>query len=131
MSATVTPIGIPNSTTGAPTTATDQAIASARDLPDLISKASQFDPALAAKFTGKALLASKSPWGSLAVPVVAYLASRYGLGWSEDVCNLVAGVGVLVGAYAMRLLTELPITGLFRAATPQETIAKVSADVVK
>ena len=120
------PIGAANATTGAPTTITDQVVGAAQDLPDLINKASTFDPDTAAKWTGKALLASKTPWGTLLVPLVTYLASRYALGWDTNTCTLVAGVGVLVGAYIMRMVTELPITGLLRPATPSEAIAKVT-----
>lgn len=120
--ATPAPLGTPN-TAGAPTTPRDQVVASAKDLPDFIRKATAFDPDTAAKWTGKALLASKTPWGTLAVPLVAYLASRYGFGWDDSTCALVAGAGVLVGSYLMRLVTELPITGIFRKSTPAETIA--------
>ncbi len=118
-------IGSPNVTTGAPTTVTDQVIAQAKDLPDLIQKASTFDPALAAKFTGQALLASRSPWGTLAGGIVAWLVSHYSLGWDDATCSMVAGAGVLVGAYVMRWVTKHPITGILRAATPAETIEKV------
>lgn len=121
------PLGAPNATTGAPTTRADQVVASAKDLPDLIRKASAFDPDLAAKFTGQALLASRSPWGTLAGGGVAWAVSHWGLGWDSGTCDLVAGAGVLVGAYIMRTITEHPITGLFRAATPSETVAKVAA----
>ena len=121
-----TPIGAPNATTGAPTTATDQAIAAARDLPDLINKAALLDPALAAKFTGQALIASRTPWGTLAGALVAWLVSKYGLGWDQATCDLMAGAGVLLGAYLMRTITEHPITGLLRAATPAETISKLT-----
>lgn len=117
------PLGLPNVTTGDPTTRADQAVAAARDLPDLIAKASALDPALAQKFTGQALLASRSPWGTLAGGVVAWLASRYGLGWDSATCDLVAGAGVLLGAFVMRWVTQLPVTGVFRAATVAETTA--------
>lgn len=123
----IIPVGQPNITTGAPTTGADQAVAMARDLPDLIAKASTFDPALAAKFTGQALIASKSPWGSLAGGVVAWAVTHWGLGWDQSTCDLVAGAGVLVGAYAMRYVTDHPITGLFRKATVAEVTAPKGA----
>lgn len=122
----IPPLGTPNSA-GLATTPTDQVVSSARDLPDLINKAAAFDPAFAAKFTGQALIASKSPWGSLAGGVVAWLATKYGFGWDQATCDLVAGAGVLVGAYIMRYVTEHPITGFFRKATPQEAAVEASA----
>lgn len=98
-------------------TAENAAIREARDLPDLIDRLQVASPTLAAQFVGKSLAASRTPWGTLLLPVVAYLAARYGLGWTPDVDALVAGVAVLVGSYAMRAATRVPITGLFRRAS--------------
>jgi hypothetical protein len=108
-------IGAPNSA-GTPTTIKDQLIGGAKDLPDLIAKAKTFDPDLAASLTGKALIASKSPWGSLLGGIVTWLAAKEGLGWDETTCNLVAGAGVLVGAYLMRWITKGSITGIVSPA---------------
>ena len=96
------------------TAAENAAVREARDLPDLIRRLEVANPALAAQFVGKSLAASKTPWGTLLLPVVAYLAARYGFGWTPDIDALVAGVAVLVGSYAMRCLTATPITSLFR-----------------
>lgn len=117
-----TPIGAPNSA-GLPTTSTDQITAMARDVPDLIAKAATVDPDLASKWTGKALVASKTPWGTLAGGIVAWLASKYGFGWDQATTDLVAGAGVLVMSFVMRSISELPITGFFRKATVAEAAA--------
>ena len=107
------------STTAPAPTVRDQVIADAKSLPDLIAKAQANDPALAAQLTGKSLLASKSPIGTLAAGVVTWLAGRYGLGWDDMTCNLVAGAAVLIGGYAMRYVTSGPIAGIFsKGATP-------------
>lgn len=131
MSATVTPtpIGIPN-TAGSPTTRADQAVATARDLPDLIQKASALDPDLAAKFTGKSLLASKTFYGSILVIVVTEVARRYSLGWDPTTVDIVAGAIDLAALSALRAMSEHPITGWFRAATPAEIIEKAKTAVL-
>lgn len=119
----IPPIGQPNITTGAPTTPADQAVGIARDVPDLIQKASMVAPDLASKWTGQSLIASRSPWGTLAGGVVGWLVTKYGLGWDQSTCDLVAGGCVLVASYAMRYVTENPITGWFRKATVGEAMA--------
>lgn len=96
--------------------AVDTAVADAKNLPQLVSTLQTVDPVLAEQFTGKALLASKSPWGTLLAAVVAYGASRFGLGWDHDTCALVAGAGLLLGAYVMRALTKAPITSVASGA---------------
>ncbi len=108
-------IGSPNSA-GTPTTKRDQLIGMAKDVPDLIAKARTFDPALAASLTGKALLASKSPWGTLLGGLVAWLAAKEGFGWDQATCDLVAGAGVLVAAFIMRSITSAPVTGIVTPA---------------
>jgi len=118
------PLGAPN-TAGAPTNRTDQVIAQAKDLPDLIQKASALDPDLAAKFTGKSLLASKTFYGSILVIVVTEVARRYSLGWDPNTVDIVAGLIDLAALSGLRFASEHPITGLFRAASPSEAIAKI------
>lgn len=98
-------------------TVTDQVIADAKDLPSLVDGLKAVDPALAEQFTGKALLASKSPWGTLLAGAVTWLAGRYGLGWPPEVCALLGGAGVLAGAFVMRAVTKSPISGLFTKGT--------------
>lgn len=96
------------------TAAENAAVREARDLPDLIRRLEVANPVLAAQFVGKSLAASRTPWGTLLLPVVAYLAARYGLGWPPDIDALMAGVAVLIGSYVMRFMTSTPITSLFR-----------------
>lgn len=106
-------------TTAPAPTVRDQVVADAKSLPDLIAKAQAVDPALAAQLTAKPLLASKSPIGTLIAGVVAWLAGRYGLGWDQSTCDLVAGCAVLLGGYGMRYVTASPIAGIFsKGATP-------------
>ena len=98
------------------------AVATARDLPDMVAKISRVDPALAEQISGKSLIAAKSPWGTLAAGGVSWLVAKYGLGWDETMVNLVAGVGVLVGAYIMRMITTSPISGWFRKQDPTQMV---------
>lgn len=129
------PLGAPNSA-NAPATRSDQVVSVARDIPDLIAKAEAFDPALAAKFTGQALVWSRTPWGTIAGGAVSWFAAHYGLAcgtvvtsgcWSPETQNLLgglaAGFGCWVGAYIMRSISDGPITGWFRKATVDEAIA--------
>ncbi len=96
------------------TRAADEAVAAAKDVPDLVAKLKLADPALAAQIEGKALLRSKTPWGTLACAVVAYASTRWGLGWDPSTDALIAGCGLVLGSYAMRAITSVPISGLLR-----------------
>lgn len=97
-----------------PQTAADRAVAAAQSVPDLVNKLQAADPALAQQLEGKALLASKTPWGTLACAGVAYAAAKWGLHWDETTVDLVAGGGLVVGAYLMRAVTASPIAGFIR-----------------
>ena len=110
------------------TTVEDLAVRDARTLPELVDKLQVVNPTLAAALVGKSLAASRTPWGTLLLPVVAYVAARFGLGWTPDVDALVAGVAVLIGSYAMRVVTSAPITGLFhrKLVVVSSTAAAVS-----
>lgn len=106
---------------GAPmAAAVNNAVAAAKDLPELIDKVSAVDPGLAKVMTGQALVASKTPWGTLLAAAVAWGAAKYGLNWSPEVCDLVAGAGVLAGAYLMRYISPGRVTGVF-TKTPVTT----------
>lgn len=118
----VSPLGAPNSV-NAPMTKADQAVSIARDIPSLIKQAAIVDPDLAAKWTGKSLVASKTIWGTLATMIVSWAVTKYGLNWPPEVCAEVSGVAVMVATAGLRLVTELPITGIFRSATPNEAVA--------
>ena len=96
-------------------TKTDEAVAYAREVPELIENLKAVNPAFAEQITGKALIASKSPWGTLLAGIIAWGAGRYGLGWPPEVCTMLAGLGVLVGAYLMRFVSGTRITGIMEA----------------
>lgn len=97
----------------APAAPVNAAIRAAQDVPSLVANIKAVDPGLADQLTDKALVYSKTPWGTLAVAGVSWLASRYGLGWSPEVCALVGALGLLVGSYTMRYVSSSPIGGLF------------------
>lgn len=98
-------------------TAVNDAVASAKSLPDLAAKVAAIDPSLAAGLQSKALIASKTPWGTLLATGAAYVSAKYGLGWSEGFCELVALGGLVAGSYAMRAISPGRISGLFKAKT--------------
>ena len=122
-------------------TVRDQVIAEARSLPDLLAKAQTVDPALVQQLTAKSLVASKTPYGTIAFTAVAWLATHYGLAcpvniatqgatsgtiavvqgcWTPDTINMLSGlaavVGAGVGSAIMRCITKSPIGGFFKAA---------------
>lgn len=107
MSETVTPT----------TTAVDRVIADAKSLPDLIDKIKAVDPSLAESISGKALIQSKTPWGTLAAAIIGWAVARYGLGWDQNVVDLTAGLFVLAGSYVMRYVTKARITGITKPVT--------------
>ena len=84
----------------------------ATDVPDAIKALTPLDPDLAPK----ALIASKSPWGTLAVSAVVWLSAKYGLGWDEGTCAVVGGGAVLLGSFVMRYITTARIGGVLSAA---------------
>ena len=90
----------------------DLAIQEAKNLPDLIAKLERIDPVLAQQFTGKALLASRSPWGVLVSAIIGWLVTHYGLGWSDDIVAIVDGLIILASSYGMRYITRAPITSV-------------------
>ena len=97
--------------------ATENAVVrEARSVPDLVGKLQQVDSPLATQIAGKAIVASRTPWGTVLVPAVAWLATRYGLGWSPDLDASIAGVLVLVCSFCMRAITRTPITGWLHPA---------------
>jgi hypothetical protein len=93
----------------------DRIIEQAKSLPDLISKAETFDPRLAKILTGKALVASKSVWGTPVTAGISWAASYYGLGWDAEACALVSGAMVVAASAALRYVTVGPVTGILRA----------------
>lgn len=93
--------------------ALNKAVAAAQDVPTLVAEFAAVDPAVAQQIEGKALLASKTPWGTLAVALVAWGAAKYGLGWDTNTDALVGGAGLVLGSYVMRAITNSPISGMF------------------
>ncbi len=99
------------------TTMVNSAVAGAKDLPDLVKRLDAVDPSAAQAITGKALIASRTPWGVLATMLVTWASAKYGLGWDADTCTLVAGAGAFIGSYAMRYVTTGPIRTLVTTPT--------------
>lgn len=125
MSTTITPspASVAVNMAGNPTTKTDQVLNSARDFPDMLSKAEQFDPPLASKWTGKAILASKTVWGTAVALIVAAAVKRYSLGWDQNFVDLVSGLIVLGTVAGLRAISDGPITGWFTKKTVAEVVA--------
>ena len=90
----------------------DRLVQQAQSFPHYVSMAETFDPAIAAALEGKALLASKTVWGTAITMAVTWGVSRYGLGWSPDVCAQVAGALTMVATVVLRSLTKTPVTGI-------------------
>jgi hypothetical protein len=110
------------------TAAVNDAVSAAKSLPNLIANLYALDPALATQLETKPLLASKTPWGTLAAGMVGWVSSRYGFGFDANTCSLVSGFAVLVGSYAMRALTRQPIAGLLNTpATASSTSMPATA----
>ena len=97
--------------------AVEAALVRARLLPAGLAQLEQLDPQLAARLESKPLVASRSPWGTLVAAAVGYFSTRYGLGLDDHTVEVVAGVSLLVGGYAMRVVTSRPIGGLLRTPT--------------
>ncbi len=85
----------------------------ARSLPELLAS---LPPGLAAYFTTKPLILSRSPPAVLLATGIAWVSTRYGLGWDDKMDALIAGTVLLAVGYLMRLISKQPIAGVF--ATP-------------
>ena len=99
-------------------TITDQAVADAKSMPELISKLSILDPAIAQQFQGKALVASKTVWGQLIGMGVSWVVTKYGLGWDDQTSALVTGGIEMLLAIGFRYITTTPIGGVLKVSTP-------------
>lgn len=95
--------------------AVDNAVAGAQNLPQLVGALQTVAPQLADSLVGKSLVASKSPWGTLAAGIVSYAASKYGFGWPPELSAAIGGAGVLLGGFVMRAMTRQPITSVLPA----------------
>lgn len=92
----------------------NQIVKDAQDLPSLLQRLSEVDPELTQRLEGKALSSSKTPWVTLIATGVAWVSTKYGLGWDETTDNIITGA-VLVGvAYLMRAISPAPITSVFK-----------------
>ena len=100
------------------TTIRDQLIANAKDVPSLIAAAQTADPALADALTPKALIASKTVWGSAVGLVVGWVVTKYALGWDPNTCAVVTGLLTLGLTAAGRALASSPISGFFKKGIP-------------
>lgn len=127
MSTTLPPLSV-NAAITAATTTTDlvaklqqAAQAGATNVPQVARALAVLDPNLAPK----ALIASKTPWGTVAVAAVSGLVTKFGLAcgavatascWTPETVDWVAGVatlaGTVVGSYVMRYMTKAPIAGI-------------------
>lgn len=98
----------------------------ATDVPMAIQTLTTLVPDLAPK----ALVYSKSPWGTVAVSVIMGLAAKYGLAcgavatancWSESTVDMMVGlamlVGTVIGSYIMRAVTKVPTSGILSVPT--------------
>lgn len=66
-------------------------------------------------FTGKALIASRTPWGTIGGGILAWVLTRYGFALDPATCNFISGIAIVLASYAMRYVTDEPITGVVRA----------------
>lgn len=99
----------------------DQIVADAKSLPDLITKAQAYDPALAKQLVAKPLIASKTFWGVTITTLLTPIVARYGLGWDQNTVELVSGAVVVLVTAIMRYITASPISGVVstpKASTP-------------
>ena len=101
-------------------TTRDSIIKQAQNVPQLVSAAERFDPALAESLTPKALWASKSAPGTLLVAVITYLVSKYGLGWDGGTVDLVSGAAVLIGDLLLSWADEV----LFTSGLPERDVLR-------
>lgn len=99
----------------------DSAVAHARSLPELISYFQSVAPDLATSLNGKALIASKTPWGVLVGAGATWAVAHYGLGWDQETTTLVSGVAIVVASYIMRYISSARITGIVKPSPPPPT----------
>lgn len=120
MSSTITPPPVTVSSTvlAAATPQTNGAVSRSSTLLELVANLRTADPALAQQIEGKSLLASRTPWGTLLAGIIAWGAAHYGLNLSPDAQVELAGLGVVIGSYAMRYVTAAPISSIVSGQKP-------------
>jgi hypothetical protein len=99
-------------------------IENARSLPHLISMAREASPSFAAQLQPKALVASKTVWGTILLPLLTFVSAKYGLGWDDDTCTTIAGLVVAGCAVVFRWMTKGPIGGVVSAGPEASAIGK-------
>ena len=93
----------------------DSAIANSQSKAELIGHLERTGANdVAESLEGKALLKSRSPWGTLFCGIFGFVATRYGLHLGDTAVTILSGLAVLVGGFAMRVVTHQPISGLVR-----------------
>lgn len=105
----------------------NNAVKAAQDLPDLVAKLKAIDPSLAAQLTGKALAASRSPWGVFLALLISWIGAKYGfhlekvmISTDPDVslAQIIDAGCVILGSYVMRYVTTSPISKFLPFTTP-------------
>lgn len=132
MSTTTTPPAPPS------TPAENRAVLAAKDIPTLVAGLQAAGSPLADNLIPKALLASKTPWGTIIGTGIGWAVTHYGMActatqttacWSQNTIDVVTGAGVLLGtvlgSYVMRYISKSPIGGIVSAA-PVPTTAPTS-----
>ena len=104
----------------------------AKALPNLINALTDLDPTLVQPVQAKALIASKTPWGTAVGLLVGWGAAKAGLMcttatlaagncWTQGTVDLVTGgcvlVGTIIGSYVMRYISPAPIGGVLSAGS--------------
>lgn len=99
----------------------DSAVAHAKSLPELIRYFQTVAPDLATAMNGKALIASKSPWGVLLSTGATWAVTHYGLGWDQDTTAMASGGVLMAASYVMRYISSGRITGIIKPTAPPPT----------
>lgn len=85
-----------------------------RDAQQFLDNAKATSPELYNAVVGKALIASKSVYGSAVAAGLAWLATRYGFSLTPDMSASISGGVVLVVSAVLRYITSAPITGIIK-----------------
>jgi len=87
---------------------------------DLVRNWERVDPDLAEALKGKPLILSKTPWGVIVCYILGLALGHFGIEMSDAGTQVLAGVFVLIGSYAMRYITTARINGIVK---PNDTIS--------
>jgi len=90
-----------------PTTpAVDAVVKAAQNMPELVSGLEVVAPTVAAALKGAEASVHAAPWGGAAVALVAWAASYFGLGWTQDFDAAIVAAGYMVGSYVVPYLIK-------------------------